>query len=70
LAHTETPQSLRFRRTRGIPASLIVAMIVSIVVVFIQGGITIGSSDFGRVWPSGDSTKIDLEKLQKDSRQP
>jgi hypothetical protein len=43
---------------------LLIAAIISLIVVFMQGGFSVGSAGFGRVWPSADSTKVSLPPMK------
>jgi len=43
------------------PLSVRVLIFGSLFLVLMQGIFTVVSSDFGRIWPSGDSAKIPLK---------
>ena len=46
--------------SHGISPVMWLFIALSIVIVCMQGGFVIGSSGMGHVWPSGDSTKVQL----------
>jgi hypothetical protein len=48
-------------RSSGMPLSVRVLIFGSLFLVLMQGIFTVVSSDFGRIWPSGDSAKIPLK---------
>jgi hypothetical protein len=66
------PSRGSFRQSRGIAPPVLIAAIISLAIVFLQGGFTVVSSGIGRVWPSTDSTKIDLgsDKIDFGKTQP
>ena len=55
LHNAQVPQST------GIPMGVRVLVGGSLLLIMMQALFTIGSSNFGRVWPSTDSAKVKLE---------
>ena len=44
----------------GIPPIVRISAIIGIIIIFIIGGIVVGASRYGHVWPSTDSMHIRL----------
>jgi hypothetical protein len=44
----------------GIPPIVRVAFVIGVIIIFTMGGMVVGASMFGHVWPSQNSTRIKL----------
>jgi hypothetical protein len=58
----EHPLEGALPQSAGIPFSVRLLVGGSLLLVLMQGLFTLAASDFGRIWPSSDSTKVQLKK--------